>query len=156
MKKFVFYALALMMISSCSKKTEEQPQEENSATVEESFVDQEYFYNTESVSEDCALNSEIACAVEAAVKCVISPKRDVCETLGLPQFVFMEDEDLQRPTEQSFKITKLKSLSADTLEVYTQGTCNGNMFGLCNGTIIYVLKNKHESGWQVSDVYAIE
>ena len=159
MKKYVFYAFAIALISACSQKAEEeqQPQEETAAvTQEESFIDQEYFYNLENANEECALNSEVACAVETAVKCIINPGREVCETIGLPEFVFMEDEDLQRPTEQSFKITKLKPLEDGSLEVYTTGTCNGNMFGLCNGTIIYVLKSKDDTSWRVSDVYAVE
>ena len=66
----------------------------------------------------------------------------------------MEDESLQRPTQQSYKITKLKPLNDGTVEVYTQSTCNGVWFGLCNGNIIYVMKNVNNK-WQVKDIYAI-
>jgi len=41
------------------------------------------------------------------------------------------------------------------IEVYTQGSCNGMWFGLCEGNIIYVLSNKN-GFWAVKDVYARE
>ena len=73
----------------------------------------------------------------------------------MPSFVFMQDESLQRPTFQSYKITKLKPRSDGAIEVFTQSSCNGNWFGLCNGNIIYVIKNTN-SIWQIIDIYAIE
>lgn len=148
MKKTLYAFLTIILISACSQKNSEQN--------ENTFEDREYSYNAENLTEYCTINSEIACAVEAAVKCIINPKLSICDKLGLPDFVFMDDEDLQRPTEQSFRITKLKPLAENIIEVHTIGSCNGNMFGLCNGNIIYVLKNKNNSGWRVSDVYAIE
>ena len=51
-------------------------------------------------------------------------------------------------------ISKLKPLNDGTVEVYTQSTCNGVWFGLCNGNIIYVMKNVNNK-WQVKDIYAI-
>ena len=73
----------------------------------------------------------------------------------MPKFVFMEDESLQRPTSQSYKITKIKPLSDGSVEVYTQSTCNGNWFGLCNGNIIYVMSHQ-DNHWIVKEIYAIE
>ena len=59
----------------------------------------------------------------------------------MPSFVFMQDETLTRPTFQSYKITKLTPRADGSVEVHTQSSCNGNWFGLCNGNIIYVMKN---------------
>ena len=148
MNKILYLFFAFAMLAGCSQKQDEQQTN--------SFEDKEYSYNAENLTEHCSINSEIACAIEAAVKCIINPKISICEKLNLPEFVFMDDESLQRPTEQSFRITKLKPLAENVIEVHTIGKCNGNMFGLCNGNIIYVLKNRNGSGWAVSDVYAVE
>ena len=58
-------------------------------------------------------------------------------------------------TELTFEILKIKPIDANTVEIYTKGTCNGNWFGLCNGNIIYVLSNKSGS-WVVKDIYALQ
>ncbi len=153
MKPIILF-IACFMIISCSP-TEDNSQKEQQ-TSSENFIDQEYSYNLENLTEECLLNSQIACTIENAVKCVINPKLTMCEALGLPSFVFLDDESLKRPTEQSFKITKLKPLTNGMLEVYTLGKCNGNLFGLCNGNIIYVLKHKDDNSWKIYDMYAIE
>ena len=51
----------------------------------------------------------------------------------------MNDESLQRPTEMSFRVYKLKPLNDGSVEAYTESTCNGNWFELFQGNIIYVL-----------------
>lgn len=126
-----------------------------SQTTAVDFDEQTFTYNLSSLPEKCQLNSEMACAVELAVKCTINPEFNGCKDAGLPKFIFMNDPSLQRPSQMSFKISKIKPIAADLVEIHTQSTCNGNWFGLCNGNIIYVLVPNGES-WRVKDIYAIE
>ena len=114
-----------------------------------------YTYRAEKLSEKCRLNSPMACAVEFAVKCTLNPDFEGCRVSKLPKFIFMTDEALQRPTEMSFKIAKIKPINSDLVEIHTDRTCNGNWFGLCQGRIIYVLVPTEDS-WRVKDIYAIE
>lgn len=118
-------------------------------------AEQPVTYELNSLPETCQLNSKMACAVELAVKCTINPDFNGCKDAKLPNFIFMNDPSLQRPSQISFKINKIKPISADLVEIHTQSTCNGNWFGLCNGNIIYVLVPNGED-WRVKDVYAIE
>lgn len=120
------------------------------ATYEDTIVQ----YNADNLSSNCTLNSEMACAVDFAVKCTLNPEFDNCRDSKLPRFIFMEDENLQRPTEMSFKIAKIKPISAELVEIHTDSTCNGNWFGLCQGRVIYVLVPDGEH-WRVKDIYAI-
>ena len=71
------------------------------------------------------------------------------------KLTFMEDESLQRPSQASFQIVKLKPIDAHTVEVYTKSDCNGVWFGLCKGNIIYVLNNR-SGNWTVKDIYALQ
>lgn len=119
------------------------------------FEDKVYTYNPENLPQNCLMNSNMACAVEFAVKCTINPDFTGCRQSKLPKFIFMEDPSLNRPTEISFKISKVKPISADLVEIYTESTCNGNWFGLCQGNIIYVIVPT-ENSWRVKDIYAIE
>ena len=115
------------------------------------------FFSVENISTGCDSDSEIVCTINLAVKCTLNPDFSECKSAKdkLPSFVFMQDETLQRPTFQSYKITKLKPRSDGAVEVYTQSSCNGNWFGLCNGNIIYVMKN-YDSQWHIIDMYALE
>jgi len=120
-----------------------------------SFEDEVYEYEAGRLPKDCRLTSEMACAVDFAIKCTLEPDYEGCRASKLPKFIFMSDEALQRPTQMSFKITKIKPIAADMVEMYTQSSCNGNWFGLCQGTVIYVLIPDGET-WRVKDIYAIE
>ncbi len=119
------------------------------------FEDKVYLYKAGKLPSSCKLNSPMACAVEFAVKCTLNPDFNGCRDSKLPKFIFMTDEALQRPTEMSFQIVKIKPISADLVEIHTDSTCDGNWFGLCQGRIIYVLTPLGE-GWRVKDIYAIE
>jgi len=94
------------------------------------------------------------CAIELAAKCTINPKHKECDKNLLPSFIFMEDESLQRPTEISFRVYKLKPLQGGIIEAYTESSCNGGWFGLCQGNVIYVLSSQG-SGWKVNDIYSL-
>lgn len=133
----------------------ETPQKPVAAMAQLSFEDKIFSYNVKNLPEGCKIDSAMGCAVEFAVKCTLNPNYTGCRQSKLPKFIFMDDESLQRPTEMTFKINKIKPISADLVEIYTQSTCNGNWFGLCQGRIIYVLVPE-DSGWRVKDIYAIE
>ena len=155
LKSFLSSLLCLFVLISCSKE-DSQKQTINlpETTVSENEI---YSYDIKNLPQTCKYPSQMVCAVELAVKCSINPSTQECQQhkKELPSFIFMEDESLQRPTQQSYKITKLKPLADGSIEVYTQSTCNGNWFGLCNGNIIYVMENK-ENHWFVKDLYALE
>ena len=70
----------------------------------------------------------------------------------------MQDPGLDRPTEISYKITNRRVLVNNNVEIYTDSTCNGSWFGLCQGTVIYVLTEPENANgeWFVKDIYAIE
>jgi hypothetical protein len=120
------------------------------------FDNRLYTYRADSLSEKCVLDSPMICAVETAVKCTLNPNLHICTEVKLPNFIFMTDESLGRPNEMSFKVVKIKPIHNDLIEIHTDGTCNGNWFGLCNGRIIYVLVPFGENNWRVKDIYAIE
>lgn len=119
------------------------------------FDNKVYQYDANQLSEQCSLSSPMICAVELAVKCTLNPNFNGCTDAKLPKFIFMTDESLDRPSEMSFKVAKIKPINADLIEIHTDSTCNGNWFGLCNGRIIYVLVPSGNA-WRVKDIYAIE
>lgn len=131
-------------------------QEEQTETViEETLPDAIYTFNIENATSDCTQEKPQFCAVENAVKCTVNPDLEICKKLKLPEFIFMKDPSIDRPSEISYKIVNKKSLPNNTTEIYTESACNGNWFGLCQGTVIYVLAPLDEN-WQVKDIYAIE
>ena len=98
------------------------------------------------------------CAVEKAIKCTIDTNMKNCHELDLPKFIFMSDQSIERPTEISYKFINKKVLPNNTVEIYTDSVCNAKWFGLCQGTVIYVLvpANSTVKEWHVKDIYAIE
>ena len=112
-------------------------------------------YTKDNLKTTCDLDSPMACAVEYAIKCTLNPDFSDCHDSKLPKFIFMSDESLQRPTEMSFEIAKIKPINDDLVEIHTDSTCNGNWFGLCQGRVIYVLVPSN-GAWRVKDIYAIE
>ena len=154
LKSFLSSLLCLFVLISCSKEdSQEQTINLPETTVSENEI---YSYDIKNLPQTCKYPSQMVCAVELAVNFSINPSTQECQQhkKELPSFIFMEDESLQRPTQHSYKITKLKPLNDGTVAVYTQSTCNGVWFGLCNGNIIYVMKNVNNK-WQVKDIYAI-
>lgn len=130
-------------------------EEQVEAVIEEALPDVIYTFNIENVSEECSQDNPQFCAVENAVKCTVTPDMEFCKKLNLPEFIFMKDPSIDRPSEISYKIVNKKVLPNNTTEIYTESACNGNWFGLCQGTVIYVLTPTNET-WQVKDIYAIE
>lgn len=154
------------MVSACSEKSDQNndtPQEvadrqEEIQKMEAPKIDyenQEFEFDASNLNWQCNKNSEIVCALDLAVKCTLNPKMENCTRDKMPDFIFMEDEFLERPTKMSYTITKLKPVNANTVEVYTKGNCNGNWMGLCNGNVIYVMGLENGS-WVVKEIYAIQ
>ena len=112
-----------------------------------------YSYDKNKLTSKCK-EHEAICAVDLMVRCTINPKMKACVADRLPQFVFMEDKYLGRPSQQAFKVTKIKPIDKNTVEIFTEGTCDGQWFGLCSGKVIYVVDNV-KGFWRVKDVYAI-
>lgn len=159
-KKILLSLLLIVLILSGlyyfkTKNTAESPVINNVPEQTASFEEKAYEYDAANLPESCDLNSEMACAVDFAVKCTLNPDYQGCRGSKLPSFIFMEDENLQRPTQMSFQIAKIKPIAADLIELHTDSTCNGNWFGLCQGRVIYVLVPDGEH-WRVKDIYAIE
>ena len=155
MKKFLFALFSVLLISSCSPKdTTQEKTQEASSTLDKETV---FSFDVKNITEGCSSNSDLVCTINLAVKCTLNPDFSEClqNKDKLPSFVFMKDESLQRPTFQTYKITKLAPRADGAVEVHTQSSCDGNWFGLCNGNIIYVMKN-FDSSWQITDMYALE
>ena len=154
MKKFILFICFIFLIACSQKDTtkEKTPEAEKSLDKETIFS-----FDVSNLQTGCETDSEIICAVNRTIKCILNPSFEECEKNkeNMPSFVFMQDESLQRPTFQSYKITKLSPRDDGAVEILTQSSCNGNWFGLCNGNIIYVMKNI-DSVWRVSDMYALE
>lgn len=171
MKNFLYLLSTLLLIAACSdNQTQNQNAPSNVAlegALEEGeeivarpqfdvkYEDIVYHYDSQNLPQGCDKGSDMVCAIDLQVKCTINPKLQECDAKKLPRFTFMEDESLQRPTQSSFQIVKLKPIDATTVEVYTKSDCNGVWFGLCKGNIVYVLSNAKGS-WVVKDLYALQ
>lgn len=171
MKKLWMVLVLLTFVAACSDKKDEQAQNPENVPLEKALEEGEqivvrpdfdikfeevtYSYKLGKTQKGCDKGSDIVCAIDLYMKCTLNFKDSECVKNKLPKFVFMDDESLQRPTEMSFKIIKIKPIDTNMIEVYTESTCNGMWFGLCEGNIIYVLSNKSGS-WVVKDVYAME
>ena len=147
--------LALGFISACSDKVEEVNNQETQANVSIPEYDKITFsYKKGELKVGCDVDSQMVCAIDLLAKCTINPNWPECNKELMPSFVFMEDESLKRPTEVSFRIYKLKPLGEGIVEAYTDSSCNGGWFGLCQGNVIYVL-SPHGKTWKVNDVYSL-
>ncbi len=155
MKKISVFLSLFLIIASCSKTdTTSENTKKATETLDKKTV---FSFDVNSLTTGCTNSSEIVCAINQTIKCTLNPEFDGCAQAKdkIPSFVFMQDESLQRPTFQSYKVIKLTPREDGAVEVYTQSSCNGNWFGLCSGNIIYVMKHI-DSAWIVSDMYATE
>ena len=151
-------ALSVYLYKKSTPKTastEDFAEEQAEVIAEEVLPDSIYTFNIENVTENCTQENPQFCAVENAVKCTVNPDSEFCKNSKLPEFIFMKDPSIDRPSEISYKIVNKKVLPNNTTEIYTESACNGNWFGLCQGTVIYVLSPVDEA-WQIKDIYAIE
>ncbi|MBE6451958.1 MAG: hypothetical protein E7012_00515 [Alphaproteobacteria bacterium] len=160
MKNILWIFCFITLLSSCIKKEEKQinNNESTKQNIESEINKNTVFsFDINTLKEGCETQSQMICTINYSIKCTINPTFSECKQYKafMPNFIFMQDESLKRPTSQSYKITKIKPLADGTIEVYTQSTCNGNWFGLCNGNIIYVMDYQNNQ-WTVKDIYAIE
>lgn len=157
MKKLFSFFTALLFLCACSPQEEASAADTPAPSADVPLDEQIYSFDINNIPTGCDSPSEIICAINLSIKCTINPDFSECAENkdAMPGFVFMRDESLQRPTSQTYKIGKIKPLDDGSVEIYTQSTCNGNWFGLCNGNIIYVMKN-NGSRWIVKDLYAVE
>ena len=155
MLAIVGFSFALLLKSKTNTAVNEQTAD--SEPVKEVLPATVYNLAAENISEECKESNEQLCVVEYTVKCTLNPDLAVCKKLELPSFIFMKDPSVERPTEMNFRFIDKKVLLNNTTEIYTESTCNGGWFGLCQGTVIYVLApSDSEYKWQVKDIYAIE
>lgn len=158
MRKSQFWGCLAILLSLAACSDETQPQQNESAAISvPDFAKETFSIGKEELEQPCKVNSDMVCAVNLFIKCSINSQMAECQQSKerLPSFVFMQDESLERPTQVTYNITKLKPLSGGVVEVYTRSQCDGKWFGLCNGNIIYVMKPDGQS-WAVQDVYATE
>lgn len=121
-------------------------------------TDEMHVYNAENLSEACSAEDGIFCAVEKVIKCTMEPDFQGCNKNVVPAFVIADAEDMERPTEMSFKIVKIKPIpESSDISVYTESDCNAMWFGLCKGTVVYSLSPKDNDGsWVVNNIFALE
>jgi len=152
------FSCSLLKKSEPQEKTDIQNEEVTVQKEEEKLPDSLYTFNIENLPQECAEQNEMLCAVEKAIKCTIDTNMKNCHELDLPKFIFMSDQSIERPTEISYKFINKKVLPNNTVEIYTDSVCNAKWFGLCQGTVIYVLvpANSTVKEWHVKDIYAIE
>lgn len=168
MHHFWIMVLSIFLLASCQpadEKTEANTASDpvhtisltTSPTADNSVIKEEYHFEITTLKPECETDSAMVCALNLAIKCAINPHMETCRQHreAMPGFTFMEDESLQRPTQVSYKINKLKPLPGGLVEVYTSSQCNGNWFGLCNGNIIYVMQPNQDT-WSVTEIYAME
>lgn len=162
MKKYLALFLAFNLLVSCSDKKSDENADAGTTEVKKvslskipniDYAEKTFKFSADTLTSGCEDDSEIICAINLALKCTINPRFAECDKAKMPKFIFMEDESLERPTAASYKITKMKPIAEGQIEIYTESTCNGSWFGLCNGNIIYVMAQKN-GGWVVKDLYA--
>lgn len=169
MKKLISILCSIFMIIACGEDlptSQQQNTQTSDTSSAEHFPDvtidnTTFSYQKDNLPKNCTNNSEIVCAIENVIKCALNPIASYCDKSSMPDFIFYDDamfaddNGLGRPTQQTFRIIKLKPLNASTVEVFTQGTCDKNWFGNCQGNIIYVM-SRQNGKWQVKELYALE
>jgi len=156
------FALGAIAMFYMQKKATSESVEATEVTVATKEKQQEtadepvYTYKADNLSEKCAVDDKIFCAVERTVKCTINPDMSICNKNYVPNFVLGQTNDVERPKEISFKIVKIKPIpESSDISVYTQSDCDTLWFGLCKGTVVYSLTSAHDE-WQVTNIFALE
>ena len=162
MKKFIIVVCLVVLVSFCGYLLKKTPKETVVIENEEAIVvgepklpDTLFSFKKDELSSECQADNAQLCAIEKAIKCTINPEFEGCKEAKIPQFIFIKDSGTDRPSEISYKFVEKKSLNNQTVEYYTDSTCNGTWFGLCHGRVIYVL-SPDGNDWAVKDIYAIE
>lgn len=143
--------------------TPEKSQETTTAVVAPAHIegnmvkaDELHVYNSGDLQTECSSDDKIFCAVELTVKCTMEPELEGCDKSLVPSFVLGKTEEVERPTEISFKVVKIKPITnSSDISVYTESDCNALWFGLCKGTVVYSLTPKDDV-WSVTNIFALE
>lgn len=151
-----FFAAMLYVVFYMRGETTPVLNDGVSTMTEKVVSDSVHTYRVDDVTSGCGVEDGIFCAVEKTVKCTLAPELVGCDDGSVPAFVTGKSEEVQRPNEISFAITKLKPIpGGNDLSVYTQSDCDAIWFGLCKGTVIYSLSSKNGQ-WVVTNIYALE
>ena len=119
-------------------------------------ADEMHVYNSGDLQTECSSDDKIFCAVELTVKCTMDPELAGCDKSVVPSFVLGKTEEVERPSEISFKVVKIKPITnSSDISVYTESDCNALWFGLCKGTVVYSLTPK-DNTWAVTNIFALE
>lgn len=153
----ILFGWSLTLIGKTKTETVVAETEDAPAVqVEEQLPEDVYSFNAQDLTEECSEGlSEMLCTVERAVKCTLKPDLPMCSKLNLLPFIFMTDPTAERPTEMNYRFINKQVFPSGRTEIYTESSCNGGWFGLCQGTIIYSLEQSNGK-WYVNDIYAIE
>lgn len=151
-----FYSLFLLLfIASCGEKSQEPSGLATEAEkISINYNQNEHKFDLANLDTECNQTDNINCAIDKFIKCSIKPELKICNKKELPRFIFMQDDGLERPSSQTYSIVALKNIDDKTIQVKTISTCNGKLFGLCNGNIVYLLVQENNQ-WVVKDLYAI-
>lgn len=148
----VFYMQQPSEIQASTKAAQPQSEQDLSQNAESL-----HSYTIENITEGCSAEDKIFCAVERVVKCTIAPTLSDCDKNLIPAFIVEQAQDTDRPTEISFKFTKIKPIpESSDLSIYTQSDCNAMWFGLCKGTVVYSLTPNNNGNWSVTNIFALE
>ena len=114
MRKSQFWGCLAILLSLAACSDETQPQQNESAAISvPDFAKETFSIGKAELEQPCKVNSDMVCAVNLFIKCSINSQMAECQQSKerLPSFVFMQDESLERPTQVTYNITKLKPLS---------------------------------------------
>lgn len=162
MKKLLIIVALLILFGFCGYLLHKTPKEtivnesEEIVVSEPKLPDALFTFKKGEFTSECSSTNAQLCIIETAVKCTINPDMEGCKEAKIPQFIFIKDSGIDRPSEISYKFTDKKLLNNQNVEFYTDSTCNGTWFGLCHGRVIYVLAPEGANTWSVKDIYAIE
>ncbi len=151
------FVAALCLVYRMKNVSEPAMQAKIPAVEAHSVSDSAHFYSADDLTAGCAEKDQIFCAIERVVKCTMAPELESCDKKLVPAFVLGKAEDVVRPRQMSFEITKIKPIiESSDISVYTKSDCDALWFGLCKGTVIYSLSPREGGHWAVTNVYAIE
>ena len=154
----VFGAAAFLGYSLITPSDKAEPAVQMSSVAKPQAGDtaEVHTYSSDDLRLACSSQDKVFCAIERTVKCIIEPTLDICDKEFVPNFVIGQTDDVERPTEISFKVTKIKpAADRPDISVYTESTCNAVWFGLCQGTVVYSLILQGDD-WKVKNMYALE
>lgn len=154
---FVLAAAGIFYMQAKHTAVKEKAQAEAVQNTANFNAEDMHVYRADDLASGCSSDDKIFCAIERTVKCTIAPELSDCQGELVPAFVSGKTEDTERPTEISFKLTKIKPIPDSTdVSVYTESDCNAMWFGLCKGTVVYTLSFKGNNDWAVTNIYALE